>query len=1037
MSWVRFALKHPVPTIVFFLVALVIGAASFTRLAIDLYPAMEFPLAVVSTRYDGAGPQEVESLVSRPLEEILGTVAGVNNIRSTSYEGQSLVIVLLDWGSNMDQATLAMREKVDQVKAFLPDGAGAPTVFKIDPQALPVLTVGLSGGKDLVDLKRIAEETIKPRLERLDGVASVGVRGGTEREIHVVVDPGRLQAAGLSISQVAQALRYENLNLPGGEVAEGTTQLLVRTMGQFSSIDDIRDLRLGRVRLGDVAEVNDSFAEITSKAWIDQNAAVGLDIQKQSGANAVKVAQTVKLELAKIEQELPADVRSTVLMDQSVFVVNSMSGIAQSGLLGGILAMLILLVFLRHFRATLAVALAIPISVVTTFGPLFFGGVTLNIMSMGGITLGIGMMVDSAIVVLENIFRHKQMGKETNTAALEGTAEVTLAVVASNLTTVAVFLPVVFITGLAQQYFRELALSVTYSLLTAMFVSLTLVPIMATALLRDREGPVRPPSRAFQWLAERLDALNEIYRRVLVWALRRRWQTVGMALASMLVAGLLYTQMGMTFIPEMDTSEFRVNIQMPAGTSLDQTEKVLTGVAQQLTALPDLKSMYVSVGSAGGTWSVRSGQSNEGYIVGTIARPGERSQSLGQIMERVRRLIVVPGARVTVEASGALGPGGNPIEVLVKGDDLLLLEELSNQIAAQVRQVPGAREVITSLGDGLPEVQVRVDRARAAAYGLSPSGIATAVQAAVKGQVVSQYRVGGREYDIRLQATEEARRDLGALSQLPIATPTGQTVPLIEVATVVQGVGPVLVERDDQSRVIRITGQIHGRDLGSVMTEIKGRVDRIPMPPGYLVEYGGQDKEMADAFGGLINALLFSIVLVYLVMSAQFESFLHPFVILLTIPLAFVGAVAALVLTGRAMDISGMIGMILLVGIVVNNAIVLVDYTNKRRRAGLAIREALLDAGPTRLRPVLMTTLTTVLGLVPLALGLTEGSDMQAPMATVVIGGLTLSTLLTLVLIPVVYTLMDDLVLWTRRSVQGRLSGRTQRAAPGGETGLD
>lgn len=1022
-SWVRFSLEHPIPTIVFFLMAVVMGFVSLTRLAIDLLPAMEFPLAVVSTRYEGAGPQEVESLVSRPMEEIMGTVAGVTKVRSSNSEGQSLVIVEFNYGTNMDLATLAMREKVDQVKGLLPDGVESPNVFKIDPQALPVLTIGLTGQDDLIALKRLAEETIKPRLERLDGVASVSINGGSEREIQVIVDPGRLQAAGLSISQVAQALRYENLNLPGGEVSEGNVNLLVRTVGQFQSLDEIRNLRLGPVKLGDVAEVRDTFSDITSKVWLNDETAVSLDIQKQSGGNAVAVANAVKEELKQIEAELPGSVKATVLADQSRMVLSSINSVGNSGLQGGLLAIMILLLFLRHFRATLAVAIAIPISVITTFGPLFFGGVTLNILSLGGISMGVGMMVDGAIVVLENIFRHKEMGKDTYTAAMDGTSEVSLAVTASTMTSVVVFLPVIWITGLAQIYFRELALSVTFSLLVSLMVSLTIVPILAVWLLRDRTGPARPPSRLYLLIGEKLKALDATYGRMLNWALARRWTVLGIGLGSLVLAGLLVTQMGMEFIPTSDTGEFRVAIKMPPGTRLEQTEQAVNEAVGQIESIPELTQLFINVGGSGNSYIGTSAKSNEGYIVGTIA--AERNRSLAQVMDDVRARITLPGARVSVAASGMIDPGGSPIEVRISGSDLNVLEDLANQVLAEVARVPGTRELNSSVSEGLPEVQIKVDRARAATYGLSPSQIAQSVQAAVKGQVVTQYRVGGQEYDIRLQAAEDTRKDVIALSQLPIATPSGQTVPLGELAQVIRALGPTVVDREEQSRVVRVTGQIYERDLASVIEDIRARLNPLPLPPGYSIAYGGQNEQMEDAFGGLALALAFSIVLVYLVMAAQFESFLHPFVILFTIPLSMVGAIASLVVTGRSLDISGMIGIILLVGIVVNNAIVLIDYTNQLRREGMARDEAVRTSGPTRLRPVLMTTLTTLLGLLPLAIGISEGSEMQAPMATVVIGGLALSTMLTLIVIPVVYIMMDDLILWVGR----RLPGRSRTAA--------
>lgn len=1028
MSWARFALRHPIPAIVFFLVALVVGAVSLTRLAVDLYPAMEFPIAVVLVEQEGAGPREVESLITKPLEEAMGTVSGVSRVRSRSSEGLSLVIVEFTWGTNMDQATLEMREKVDQAKRFLPDDIRAPRVFKIDPQALPVLVVGLTGGQDEADLQRIAEDLIKPRLERLEGVAQVNIAGGLQREIQVVLDPGRLHDAGLSMSQVAQALRYENLNLPGGQVREGSYNLLVRSLGQFRSLEEIRELRLmgarGPVRLGDIAEVRDTFAERESQVWVNTLPGVSLEVQKQSGANTVQVARVVKAALAELEQELPGGVRAYTLSDQSSFILNSISGLAASAVQGGVLAISILYLFLRNFRATLAVGLAIPISVVVTFGFLFFGGVTLNILSLGGLALGVGMLVDNAIVVLENIFRHHQAGKRPKEAAVEGTGEVALAVVAATLTTVAVFLPVVFITGLAQQYFRELALSVTFSLLASLMVSLTLVPLMASRLLAQRPELSRTPPR---WLAASrrlLDRVGEFWERLaanysrgLNWALAHRKAVVAVGLAALVVAALLAPLMGTTFVPEMDTSAFKVSIELPSGTRLEQTAAVARQVEERVAALPEVHTVYTSVGSTGGLFVGGASGSHLAAVNARLVRPGERQRTLQQIMEQVRREVVIPGARVRVSVADAIGPGGSPVEVLIKGEDLETLERLAEQVAAEVRAVPGTREVRSSVGEGLPEVQVVVDRARAAAAGLSPSQVAATVQLAVQGQLASRYRVGGEEYDIRVQAAEPARANPEALAQLLIPSATGRQVPLREVATLIRGTGPTEVERDGQARVVSVTAQIFGRDLGSVVNDIRARLNHLELPAGYVIEYGGQNAQMEDAFGGLLQALSLAVVLVYLVMAAQFESFLQPLTIMMSVPLAFVGAVVAMVVTGRTLDIAGMIGVIMLVGIVVNNAIVLIDYINKLRATGLSRDEAVRRAGPTRLRPVLMTTLTTLLGLLPLALGLTEGADMQAGMATVVIGGLAFSTLLTLVLIPVVYTLFDDLASgrWLRR----------------------
>ncbi|MGE5676218.1 MAG: efflux RND transporter permease subunit [Mycobacterium leprae] len=1020
MNFAGFSLKHPVPTIVIYLFLAVIGMVSLSRLQMDLYPAMEYPLAVVATQYEGAGPQEVESLVSSPLEEVLGSIGGVTNLRSVNNEGQSLVLVQFDWGTDMDQATLSIREKVDQVKGYFPDGVKAPMVFKIDPSALPVLTIALSGDVSQAELKQIADETFKPRLERLDGVASLSVMGGTEREIQVIVDPRRLQTAGLSINQVAQALRYENLNLPGGEVREGPVDLLVRSVGQFSSIDEIKELRLGPVRLGDVAEVKDTYADLTSKVWLNGQAAVGMDVQKQTGANPVSVARAVKAQLAEINKELPPGVQATVLMDQSKMVENSIRSIVDSGWQGGLLAVLVLWLFLRHFRSTLTVALAIPISVIATFFPLFLHGVTLNMLSMGGLSLGVGMMVDAAIVVLDNIYRHRQeLGESLDVAAVEGTKEVTLAVSASTLTNVVVFLPVIWINGIAQQYFRELSLSVTYSLLCSMIVSFTLVPLMARALLRERKGPARPPSKLYLWLGVKLDGLNSFYGRVLDWALGHRLQVVAIGVAAMAGAVAVYFGLGFEFMPKLDTGEFRVEVRMPPGTRMTETEKAVQAAAKVVQALPEAQKTYAAVGSSGEVFAT-SGGPNQGYVVGMLAPRTARKRSLNEIMESVRTAIQIPDARVTVSMSGFLDPGGVPVEVMIKGEDQGVLQQLADEVGRQIEQVPGTREIDTSVADALPEVQVKVDRARAAAYYLSPSTIAMAVQNAVKGQDVSKYRQGGKEYDIKLQATPEARQDMAALSALPIATPAGQAVPLSAVATLIRGNGPTMVEREDQSRVVRVTSELYQRDMGSVTNDIKERLSKLPLPEGYSIEYGGEDAQFSDAIGGLTKSLLFSIALVYLVMAAQFESFFHPIVIMLTVPLSFVGAVGGLVLTGRSMDVSGMIGIIMLVGIVVNNAIVLIDFINQLRARGHSREEAIRIAGPLRLRPVLMTTLTTLLGLLPLTLAMGEGSELEAPLATVVMGGLTVSTVLTLIVIPVVYLFLDDLSQWLMRKFSAR-----------------
>lgn len=1013
VGWSRFSLRHPVPVTVFFLIVVVLGLVSFTRLPVELYPAMDFPIAVVVADYEGAGPQEMEALVTRPLEEIMGTIGGVKAVRSLSREGSALVIVEFDWGTNMDFAALEMREKVDTVRTFLPEGAEQPRVFKIDPQAMPVVIIGLTGRDDMAALRQLAEDQIKPGLERLDGVASVSVQGGLDREINVVVDPGRLVVYGFSLGQIIDALRADNLNLPGGQVAEGGMNLLVRSLGQFQSVGEIAELRLigpgGNLhRLGDLAEVWDTFADVTDKAWVDGRPAVFLSVQKQSGGNTVRVARAVQAELQQLTARLPGDVRAEVLQDQSTYIESSMSRVASAAGLGGIFALAVLYLFLRHFRATLAVGLAIPISLIGTFAVLFFAGVSLNIMSMGGLALGIGMLVDNAIVVLENIFRHRQEGKDAPTAASEGAGEVTLAVAAATLTTVVVFLPIVFVEGLAKQFFQELALTVAFALLVSLVVSLTLIPLAAARLLSGgRSGRVRIPQPGRRW-----QSFADRYGAVLRLALRRRLITMLVALGCLGGAAALVPHIGTEFIPAMDTGLFRVVVELPSGSRFEETEKVVQRAEAIVRQLPEVSAVFSMVGADAGDMD-GGGQaiSHRGSVYGKLAPRRQRARSLDDVMEEVRRQLEgQPGVRVRVEASGALGPGGDPVEVRIIGDDLEVLEQLALQVRDEMRRVPGIREVESSVTMQLPELQVRVDRLKAAEHGLTPVQVAALVRSAVSGRVATQYRVGGEEVNIRVRATAAARADADALRSLPLITPRGGHVLLGDIAELHTGAGPLAINRSEQARVVTVRAGLYGRDLGRTMSDVREQLAAVPLPPGYALDYGGQNEQMEEAFGGLLLALGLAAVLIYLVMAAQFESYLYPLTIMVSVPLAFVGSIAALALTGRSVDIAGLIGVIMLVGIVVNNAILLVSYINILRGRGMARDEAVLQAGPTRLRPVLMTALTTILGLLPLALGMGEGTELQAPLATVVIGGLTLSTLLTLVVIPVMYTLLDDLM---------------------------
>ena len=1043
-----FAIRRPIFTVMVIMVVLVLGAVSLLRLTIDLFPQIKLPMAAVVTTYSGAGPQEVETLVTRPLEEVMGTVNNVKEIRSESSEGVSVLIVDFNWGTDIDLATLQMREKIDLAQRYLPDGADKPMVFKMDPAMMPIIALSVSGGRNLQELRGLAEDVIKGRLERLDGVASVSVAGGYQREIQVLVDPARLQAYGLSLAQLTQALQVENMNLPGGRVEEAGKELLIRTTGEFRQVSDIEEVLVllpqgGTVKVKDLARVEDTYRDQRQYTRMNGRPSVGLFVQKQTTANTVRVAGLVKRAIPEVLKELPPGVDIRVVMDQSGFINNSVRNVVRNAIAGGILAVLILYVFLRNFRSTMIIAAAIPISIVATFVLIYFAGLTLNIMSLGGLALGVGMLVDNAIVVLENIFRHRQEGLGRVEAAGFGTEEVAGAVTASTLTTMVVFLPIIFVEGIAAQFFRELALTVSFSLFASLLVALSLLPMLSSRMLRVEGAEVllggeglsrRFPGGVLAWLGRAFDWLNTSYRFLLRGALARRRLVVAVAAGAFVASLFVVPLVGMEFVPRMDTGEFSVEIKLPDGAVLAETEKVVSRVEALVNEIPERETVFTTVGAITSMMRGNEAGSELGKVEVRLVPRRLRGRPVNQVVEEVREKVSrIPGAEFKVNAASGFVGGdwaGAPITVILKGDDLEVLRRLAEEVAGRVRQVPGTRDVDYGLAQGQPEVQVRVNRDKAAAYGLGLAQVASTVRTAISGQVATRYRVGGDEIDVRVRLQPESRRDLRDLENLVVASPLGVQVPLREVAGLVVARGPVTISREGQSRIVTVTAGLAGRPLGAAMRDVRRSLADLRLPPGYALEYGGENKEMMEAFASLGLALVLAVFLVYMIMAAQFESLLYPFVIMFSVPLAFVGVIWGLALTRRTLNVPSFMGVIMLVGIVVNNAIVLVDYINILRRRGMGRDEAVLKAGPTRLRPILMTTLTTVLAMLPLALGLGESGEAQAPMATVVIGGLTLSTLLTLVVVPVVYTIFDDL---GRRGLFARLASlrpRWRRPSP-------
>lgn len=1016
------SIRRPVAVVMVFLLVVVLGVVSLGRLKLDLMPKMTIPVAAVITTYEGAGPYEVENMITRPLEESLATVANITGINSQSASGRSLVVLDFDWGVNMDFALLDVRERIDLIKGFLPDEAGDPIVIKFDPSMMPVMNLAVSGDTGQAKLKQIAEDEIGPRLERIPGVASVGVAGGLVRQITVDIDQEKLNAYGLSLQNVVQTLQAENLNLPGGFAQTGTLELVVRTLGEFTDLRDIAGINLatpagGAVKLSEIAAITDTFREQTGYVLLNGEPAVSLNLQKEAGANTVDVSRRVRKELEAIRAGLEDGVTLSVVQDQAEFIQEAIGELRNNAIVGGFLAVFILLLFLKNLASTLIIALAIPVSIIGTFALIYFGKLTINMMTLGGLALGVGMMVDNAIVVLENTYRLRQEGASLADAARDGASEVGMAISASTLTTMVAFLPVVFTRGMAAQIFRELSLTVSFSLLASLFVALTLVPMFCSKFLglRKKETALEKEPEQAAASGRFYSVFLGKYRQALGWALAHKKTVLVLTLLVFIGTLFLIRFIGMEFIPPMDQGEFYVNIQMPRGSMLTETSAVVEQVDAVLAEIPEIDTIMVSVGAGGGPGFGGDSSDQARYIVRLRE---DRDRPVEEILEEVRRGVApVTGATIGAYSASAMfgGMGGQRLSLKIKGDDFATLEEIANDLVELLKEVEGAREVSSSLETGRPELRLAVDRAKASAWGLNAYTIASQVRTAIEGTTATKLRINGQEYDVLVRLRRDNLPRIDDLYALMVSTPYGTTVPLREVTSFITMQGPVSISREDQQRVVTISAGVAGTDLRSIAQEFQKIVNSYPLPPRYSLEIGGEAQEMYEAFGELFLALLLAALFVYMIMAAQFESFIHPFTIMSTVPLAAIGAIWALFLTGHHLSVVSIIGLIMLVGITVNNGIVLIDYINNLRRRGMKINEAIIEAGAIRLRPILMTSLTTILGLVPMSLGIGEGAELSASMGVTVIGGLTSSTFLTLVVTPVIYAVFDALGARFRR----------------------
>lgn len=1021
------SVKRPVAVTMLFLIVLLLGGVSLSKLNLDLFPELNLPMAIAVTSYDGVGPEEIENLITRPIEGAIGTVSGIKNISSTSSMGSSMVMAEYDWGTDMNFAVNQMREKLDLIAAVIPSDAGKTTLIKLDPNLMPAMVLGFGGEIDLESLDKMANDIVKPRLERVNGVASVSIEGGVQREIRISAAPQRLQAYGLSLDTIISYLRAENRNTSAGTVEEGLREHVVRVTGQFKDVQEIENLKIplttgGSIRLGELARVEDTLKDKTIFVYMDGVPCVQVSIQKQTDANIVKVSDAVKKELEDIKKYLPKETEIKTGFDQAEFVRLSISNVTNNALVGAVLAVFVLILFLRNFRSTLIIGIAIPISVISTFILLYFAGLTLNLISMGGLALGIGMMVDNAIVILENIFRFRQEGYSRVDSAIKGANEVGVAILASTLTTVVVFLPIVFVEGMASQIFRPMALTVSFSLFSSLIVALTLVPMLSSKILKvDRSGSQNGNgngtgrkgifSRMSSGWYRFIDSLDGKYRTILHWAINNKKKVLGFTLVLLIVSLALLPMVGMEFIPKQDSGEYNINITLPNGTALKETQRVTEIVEGYIQELPEHEWTFYAIGSGGGMMSTGS-SSERATIMGRLKDKSQRQRNIDQVLDELRQKCAeIPGAKINIGASDSMVSSGSLIDIRLTGDNLDVLRAFSDAVAQRIKLVDGVREAKSSFESGRPELHLNINRQKADQYGINSTQLSSLVASAVRGSTATKLRADGEEIDVTVIVDKIYRNNINDLRSLNIPSASGALIPLGDVADFEMTTGPTQINRINQTRRVSVTGDISGRDLKSTIAEIQLAIKEMNTPPGVQVEFGGANKEMIDAFTDLGLALILAIILVYMIMATQYESLLYPFVIMFAMPPTIIGVILSLLITGRTFNVPAFIGVIMLAGIVVNNAIVLVDYINTlRRRDGMDRKEAILKAGPTRLRPILMTTLTTILGLLPLVLGIGEGAEMSAPMATAVFGGLSFSTMITLVLVPCMYMILEDMV---------------------------
>jgi HAE1 family hydrophobic/amphiphilic exporter-1 len=1024
------SIKRPIFATVMILALVVLGIFSYRQLSVEMFPNVEFPVVSVVTEFPGAAPETVERELSKRIEEAVNQVAGVKHVFSTSRESVSTVVVQFRLEEKVNDAAQEVRAKVNSIRGTLPSGIEEPIIQKLDFNAAPVAALAVqSKSMPVRDLTTLVEKKIKKRFESVAGVGKVDLVGGRKREINVDLDPARLDSLGLGVNDVVNGIRSENTNTPLGRITRGKSEYPLRIEGKPERADQYRGMVIAQrnnrpITLGEVAQVSDSTEEKRKLALVNGQPAIGLDIYKQSGGNQVELVDTLKKVIGRVQKELPAGVTITLVRDGSIMTRESLADVKETLIIGGILTILIVFCFINSWRSTVITGVTLPISVISAFIVMNGLGMTLNVMTLMALSLAIGLLIDDAIVVRENIVRHLELGQDHMEASRFGTAEIGLAVFATTMSIIAVFVPVAFMKGIVGRFFYQFGISVAFAVLVSLFVSFTLDPMLSSRwhdpsvhLQGRRSGLAAYLERFNNWF----DRSADRYRSIIGWALDHRRTVLALAFASFVAGIMIFATLESSFMALYDKGEFQISFKTAPDASLAETENRMAAILESIRDLPEIDHSYSTIG-AGDSGTVR-----DGLLYLKLKERGERNKNQFVLQREVReRLLRVAGISFSIEEVGQIGGAQKPLNVNLKGDDLNVLKQLGARLKEELFKVPGIVDLSVTLENDIPEYRLRVDRDKALSAGVTTSDIVATLGRFIGGEAISTFEdEDGDAVDVRVRLPAELRRNPAQLHDLKVSVPDGnggaKRVPLGSLTSTVVATSPTEINRRDLARQVTVSANLDDLPIGTAVKHVEAASQRIGMPPGYSVNLSGEAEDMAESFGYMGESLLLAVVFVYLILAAQFESFFEPFAIMLSLPLSIVGMAGMLKLTGDTINIMSLIGLIMLMGLVTKNAILLVDYAKVlRQRDGVERREAVIQAGRTRLRPIIMTTLAMIFGMLPLFLAIGSGAEMRAPMARAVVGGLLTSTALTLLVVPVMYTVMDDFGVWLKRKWAGK-----------------